>query len=209
MTPWQPLQQVPRIRHDRSRRGAHPGRSSCHWSKAANAGGLGAEPPRNTEVPKNRMSPKKACDRHTCAASVEIDGRPGIDCVTLFLQRVYGVWATPGRFVWRGRDSGVWSDSRRTAKFLVFLGIFLTHWLLLDRITVCGGSRMRSCHTESVLRSMGVSRLYASGRCSGGLHPRTLGRRRGVEEKKKRSARAIAAVGGAGGERSRGRGQSP
>jgi len=39
-----------------SRQSANPGPSSCHWSKAANAAGLGAEPPANTEVPKNRMT---------------------------------------------------------------------------------------------------------------------------------------------------------
>jgi len=29
---------------------------SCHWSKAANAGGLGAEPPRDREAGKNRSN---------------------------------------------------------------------------------------------------------------------------------------------------------
>ena len=66
----------------RSRQGATQRRSSCYWSKAANAGGLGAEPLRDTELPKKRMSLKISRfargNSRVSSASYAEKGSPGL-----------------------------------------------------------------------------------------------------------------------------------
>ena len=47
--PYPPPQRFECTCQGRSRQGAYLGRASCHWPQAANAGGLGAKPPREAE----------------------------------------------------------------------------------------------------------------------------------------------------------------